>query len=151
MYAVQDIFWVIQWLWQLMGFSYLSLSIWKTALNLPGFVCLVLVLSFFLNQRSKISDMHNQPWTETSSVCWSPACDSHCCVPARKVGRKGGRYHFQQNWKVHTVCWFVLSFLNEVKNGNGNKVFMRLKTQVSQWGRVQPSMHFAEGTSKQAY
>lgn len=119
----------------------------------PPSLCLSfsLTLFFFLTRGLKQKwQMHNQPWTEISSICRSPASDSHCCAPPWKEGRRGGRYRLQQNWKVHTVCWFVFSFLNEVKNGNGNKVFMQLKAQVSQAGRVQPSAHFAEGTSKQA-
>lgn len=82
---------------------------------LPFFSPLSLCLSFsFLPPLTRglkqVCQTHNQPWTEISAVCWSPASDSCCCAPARKEGRKGG-WHWQQNLEVHVVRWFV--FLSE--------------------------------------
>lgn len=85
-------------------------------------------------------------------MCWSQASDLLLCACLRR-GHEGRETALTAKMGVHVVCWFVFSFLNEIRVQNGKK---KKKSAHTTWSpswpvrHVQPSVSFAEGTSKQA-
>lgn len=86
-------------------------------------------------------------------MCWSQASDLLLCACLRR-GHEGRETALTAKMGVHVVCWFVFSFLNEIRVQNGKK--KKKKSAHTTWSpscpvrHVQPSVSFAEGTSKQA-